>query len=129
AGPVGQAVPLVGGGWDGPGVCSASLGYGFNNVTGQAPLDSGKSEIERAYAEWAKQVQVTFTQTSNPNASQTLAVLFASGAHGDGYPFTGSTGALAHTFYPYPLNAEPIAGDQHFNNDISWKIGADVDVF
>jgi hypothetical protein len=36
---------------------------------------------------------------------------------------------LAHTFYPYPLNPEPIAGDQHFNNDQSWKIGADTDIF
>jgi Matrixin len=55
--------------------------------------------------------------------------MFASGAHGDGYPFTGSTGVIAHTFYPYPLNPESLAGHQHFNNDMSWKIGADVDVF
>ena len=85
--------------------------------------------IERAYAEWAKYVQVRFTQTSDSTGPQTLAVLFASGAHGDGYPFTGPTGVLAHTFYPYPLNPESIAGHQHFNNDVSWKIGANVDVF
>jgi hypothetical protein len=36
---------------------------------------------------------------------------------------------LAHTFYPYPLNPESIAGHQHFNDDVSWNIGADVDVF
>ncbi|MGB6942297.1 MAG: matrixin family metalloprotease [Bryobacteraceae bacterium] len=129
AGPVAQAVPLVGNGWDGPGLGSANLSYAFVYVTQQQPADSVESEIERAYAEWAKYVQVTFTQTSNPTGPQTLAVLFASGAHGDGYPFTGPTGVLAHTFYPYPLNPEPIAGDQHFNNDMSWKIGADVDVF
>ena len=98
-------------------------------VTQQQPADSVESEIERAYAEWAKYAQVTFTQTNNSTGSQTLAVLFASGAHGDGYPFTGPSGVIAHTFYPYPLNPEPIAGDQHFNNDMSWKIGADVDVF
>jgi hypothetical protein len=129
AGPVAQAVPLVGDGWDGPGLGSANLSYSFVYVTQQAPADSVESEIERAYAEWAKYVQVTFTQTTNPTGPQTLAVLFASGAHGDGYPFTGPSGVLAHTFYPYPLNPEPIAGDQHFNNDVSWKIGADVDVF
>ncbi len=129
AGPVGQAVPLVGDGWDGPGLGSASLNYAFVNVTGQQPADSVEKEIERAYAEWAKYVQVTFTQTSDSTGPQTLAVLFASGAHGDGYPFTGTTGVLAHTFYPYPLNPEPIAGDQHFNNDDSWKIGADTDIF
>jgi hypothetical protein len=127
AGPVGQAVPLVGDGWDGPGLGTASLSYAFVNITQQVPVDSAESEIERAYAEWAKVVQVTFTETSDSTGSQTLAVLFASGAHGDGYPFT--SGVLAHTFYPVPVNAEPIAGDQHFNNDESWKIGADVDVF
>jgi hypothetical protein len=129
AGPVGQAVPLIGDGWDGPGLGSAALNYSFVYVTAQQPAASVESEIERAYAEWAKYVQVTFTQTSDSTAPQTLAVLFASGAHGDGYPFTGPGGVLAHTFYPYPLNPEPIAGDQHFNNDETWKIGADVDVF
>jgi hypothetical protein len=128
-GPVTQGVPLVGDGWDGPGLGSASLSYAFVNLTTQAPADAVESEIERAYAEWAKYAQVTFTQTNDPNGPQTLAVLFASGAHGDGYPFTGSTGVIAHTFYPYPLNPESIAGHQHFNNDESWKIGADVDVF
>jgi Matrixin len=128
-GPVGQAVPLVGYGWDGPGLGSASLNYSFVSVTEQQPADSVESEIERAYAEWAKYAQLTFTQTGNSMGPQTLAVLFASGAHGDGYPFTGVTGVLAHTFYPYPLNPESIAGHQHFNNDVTWKIGADVDVF
>jgi hypothetical protein len=128
AGPVAQAVPLVGDGWAGPSHGSANLNYAFVYLTPQDPADSVESEIERAYAEWAKYVQVTFTQTNDSTASQTLAVLFASGAHGDGYPFT-TGGVVAHTFYPYPLNPEPIAGDQHFNNDESWKIGADVDVF
>jgi hypothetical protein len=129
AGPVGQAIPLVGDGWDGPGLGSANLSYAFVYVTTTVPAGSAESEIERAYAEWSKAVQVTFTQTASPNGPQTLAVLFASGAHGDGYPFDGPGGVLAHTFYPAPMNAEPIAGDMHFDNDESWKIGADVDVF
>jgi hypothetical protein len=56
-------------------------------------------------------------------------VLFASGAHGDAYPFDGPGGVLAHTFYPVPSNPEPIAGDMHFDNDESWNIGADVDLY
>jgi hypothetical protein len=128
AGPVAQEVPLVGDGWSGPGHGSASLNYSFVYLTQQDPADSVESEIERAYAEWANYVQVTFTQTSDSTAPQTLAVLFATGPHGDGYPFSGTT-VLAHTFYPYPLNPEPIAGNQHFNDAESWKIGTDVDVF
>lgn len=127
AGPVAQAVPLVGS-WNGSEVGRANLSYAFVNVTEQDPASSVESEIERAYAEWSKYVQVSFTETSDPNAPQTIAVLFATGAHGDGYPFTGTT-TLAHTFYPSPVNPEPIAGDEHFNDAQSWKIGADVDVF
>jgi Matrixin len=129
AGPVGQAIPLVGEGWDGPGLGSANLHYSFVHVTEKLPGDATESEVERAYAEWAKAVQVTFTQTASSTGPQTLAVLFASGPHGDGYPFDGPGGVLAHTFYPAPLNPEPIAGDMHFDNDESWKVGADVDVF
>ena len=129
AGPVGQAIPLVGEGWDGPGLGSANLKFALVSVTQKVPKDAAESEIERAYAEWAKVVQVTFTQTANSTGHQTLAVLFASGAHGDGYPFDGPGGVLAHTFYPAPLNPEPIAGDMHFDNDEAWKIGANVDVF
>ena len=128
AGPVGQAVPVVGDGWAGPSHGSANLSYSFVYLTPQDPADQVESEIERAYAEWANYVQVSFTQTNNPNAAQTLAVLFATGPHGDGYPFSSTT-TLAHTFYPYPLNPEPIAGDQHFNSAESWKIGATVDVY
>lgn len=127
AGPVAQAVPLVGA-WAGTGGGSASLNYAFVSVTSQDPQSEVESEIERAYAEWAKYVQVTFTQTSDPDGPQTLAVLFANGAHGDHYPFTSAT-VLAHTFYPYPLNPESIAGHQHFNDAETWRIGADLDVF
>ncbi|HTC31724.1 MAG TPA: matrixin family metalloprotease [Bryobacteraceae bacterium] len=127
-GPVEQSVPLIGA-WNGTNGESVNLNYAFVYLTQQDPADSVESEMERAYAEWSKVVQVTFSQTTDSTGPQTIAVLFASGAHGDGYPFTGPGGVLAHTFYPYPVNPEPIAGDSHFNNDETWKIGADIDVF
>ena len=76
-----------------------------------------------------KRQSLTFTPTSFTNGPRTIAVLFASRAHGDGYPFDGPGGVVAHTFYPYPVNPEPIAGDMHFDNDESWKFGADTDVY
>jgi hypothetical protein len=36
---------------------------------------------------------------------------------------------LAHTFYPAPPNAEPVAGDMHFDADENWRIGQDTDLF
>lgn len=127
-GSVEQAIPLIGDGWDGPGLGAASLNYAFDNVTAQLPAAAAEAEIVRAFSEWAGVVQVTFTPSNNPDGDQTIAVLFATGAHGDGYPFVG-TAVVGHTFYPFPVNPEPIAGDMHFNDAQTWQIGSGIDLF
>ena len=81
--------------------------------------------LERAFAEWSKQVQVDFTYSDATAASRNLNILFASGAHGDPYPFDGPRKTLAHTFYPADVNPEPIAGDLHFDEDENWANGVD----
>ncbi|MDP8979285.1 MAG: matrixin family metalloprotease [Acidobacteriota bacterium] len=126
---VGQSVAKIGDGWDGPGLGSANLNYGFVHLTEKLPADAARSEFARALAEWSKVAAVNFTLTDQTAGNRTLAVLFASGAHGDGYPFDGRGGILAHTFYPFPVNPESIAGDLHFDADESWRIGADTDFF
>jgi hypothetical protein len=49
------------------------------------------------------------------------------GDHGDPFPFRA--GILAHAFPPTPRNSEPLAGDVHFNDEMPFEIGADIDVF
>jgi hypothetical protein len=127
-GAVAQSVALIGG-WEGTVLEGADLKYAFVQLTDTLPADSVQSEIVRAFSEWAKYAKLTFTPASDTTGDQTIAVLFASGDHGDGYPFVPQGGILAHTFYPFPVNPEPIAGDMHFNADESWKIGVDIDVF
>lgn len=127
-GPVGQSVARVGG-WGGPGLTGADLRYAFYNVSEKLPAGAAKLEIERAFAEWARYAKLTFTPADDVKADKTLSVLFARADHGDGYPFDGPGGVLAHTFYPYPVNPEPIAGDLHFDADENWAIGADTDLF
>jgi Matrixin/Bacterial Ig domain len=122
-----QSVALIDDGWDGPGLGAADLKYSFVHVTGKAPTNTAESEIERALAEWSHYVMVNFAPSADPAGDRTLAILFASGAHGDGYPF--NPGVIAHTFYPVPTNPEPIAGDMHFNEDQSWRIGANIDIY
>ena len=126
-GTVTQSVALIDEGWDGPGLGSADLKYSFVHVTDKVPADAAEPEIERALSEWSKYVMVNFAASNDPTGDRTLAILFASGAHGDSYPFT--SGVVAHTFFPFPTDPEPIAGDLHFNADQSWKIGANVDVY
>src|SRR5260370_3155913 len=128
-GPVGQSIMLMGDGWAGPGHGAADLFYTFVHLTEKLPADAAKAEIVRAFSEWAKYAKLTFTLTDDKHASRTLPGLFASRDHGDGYPFDGPGGILAHTFYPFPINREPIAGDMHFDADENWKIGASVDLF
>jgi hypothetical protein len=129
AGPIAQYVATVDDGWDGPGLGAATLGYYFGQLASGIPAAQVQAEILRALAQWSQYVQVNFQPAASPVATRTLDIFFARGAHGDGYPFDGPGGVLAHTFYPVPTNPEPIAGDMHFNADESWAIGQDTDIF
>lgn len=106
----------------------AHLNYYFSSLTPQVPAATVESEILRAFATWASQVNVTFSPAAAATLAQTIAVEFVSGAHGDSYPFTAPS-LLAHTFYPVPVNSEPIAGDMHLNADENWQVGADIDIY
>ena len=80
-----------------------------------------RSEIERALREWTRYANFTLSPGQQQGAERTFDILFARGAHGDGYPFDGAGGTLAHTFYPAPPNPEPIAGDLHLDADEPWQ--------
>ena len=128
-GPTGQAIPTYGNGWDGPGLGTAAISYVFSRVTARLDSTTAESEILRAMAEWSKVAAVTWQPGINPAGTATVNILFATYAHGDGYPFDGPGGILAHTFYPAPPNPEPIAGDVHFDDSESWHVGTNTDVF
>jgi len=119
-----QAIPVYGK-WAST---SPVIGYVFSHITTQLPAAEVESEIERAMAVWASVIQVTWVQGTDATAPQTVNILFATGAHGDSFPFTDPS-VLAHTFYPDPPNPEPIAGDMHFDDAETWKVGVNTDVF
>ncbi len=128
-GPVAQLIPTYGPGWDGPGLGSATVGFVYSHVTSQLAPAAAEEAIETAMEEWSKAVAVKWVQGTNPTAPQTVNILWATYAHGDGYPFDGPGGVLAHTFYPAPPNPEPIAGDMHFDDSEHWAVGANIDLF
>lgn len=127
AGPLGEYV-AVGRGWAKDSGGAVALRYFFNSVTGKLDANQARSEVERAFREWARFANISFSE-GNQAAARSIDVLFTSGAHGDAYPFDGPGGVLAHTFYPAPLNTEPVAGDMHFDAGENWHIGAAIDVF
>jgi hypothetical protein len=128
-GVVTQDIPTYGNGWDGPGLGAATVNYVFSQMTEQLPAAQTEAALQAAMAQWAQVVQVTWVEGTNPTAPQTVNIFFATGAHGDGYPFGGPGGILAHTFYPAPPNPEPIAGDMHLNDADTWNIGSNTDLF
>lgn len=126
------AVPqyaLVGHGWTPDASGAVRLSYVFDRLTSKLPADGAKSEIERAFLAWSKYAPLYWNESAEVHAPQTIDIIFASGAHGDGYAFDGPGGSLAHTFYPAPPNSEYIAGDMHFDADEPWHIGTSTDLF
>jgi hypothetical protein len=128
AGPIAEYVE-VGSGWSPDASGNVALQYFFETLTDKIAPGTVESEVERAFQVWASHANVTFSPAQAEGAVRSIDILFASGAHGDAYPFTGPGGVLAHTFYPAPINPEPIAGDMHFNADESWSVGTNTDLF
>jgi len=124
-----QSIPTYGNGWDGPGLGAATVAYYYTNITAQLNAAAAKAEIARAMARWASVAAITWVPGTSPTAPKTVNIMWATYAHGDGNPFDGPGGVLAHTFYPSPPNPEPIAGDMHFDDSESWHISTTTDLF
>src|ERR1035437_7388035 len=128
AGPVGEYV-LASRGWPKDAGGNVALRYFIRSLTDKMDASAARSEIERALGEWTRYANFTLSPGQAQGAERTLDILFARGSHGDGYPFDGAGAALAHTFYPAPPNAEPIAGDLHLDADEARRSGANVDLY
>ena len=126
---VGQYVAQVGKGWSGDSTGLVTLQYHFGQLSAKLPSDQARAEIERALKEWALHAKLNFVPGPSATTARTINFLFASGGHGDPYPFDGLGKTLAHTFYPSPPNQEPLAGDVHFDDAEGWRIGADTDLY
>uniref|UniRef100_A0A8C6PPF2 72 kDa type IV collagenase n=1 Tax=Nothobranchius furzeri TaxID=105023 RepID=A0A8C6PPF2_NOTFU len=71
----------------------------------------------RAFKVWSDVTPLTFTRIMDGEAD--IMVNFGRNEHGDGYPFDGKDGLLAHAFAPGP----GIGGDSHFDDDEQWTLG------
>jgi Matrixin/Bacterial Ig domain len=127
-GTIGQYANIVHG-WDLDSGNAAHLGYFFGALTPKVPASTVQSEILRALNTWSAVTNVVFSPAASATAVRTIMIEFASGAHGDAFPFDNAGEVLAHTFYPVPLNSESVAGDMHLNESVNWHSGSDIDVY
>ncbi|XP_051566841.1 72 kDa type IV collagenase-like [Myxocyprinus asiaticus] len=71
----------------------------------------------RAFKVWSDVTPLNFTRIMDGEAD--IMINFGRNEHGDGYPFDGKDGLLAHAFAPGP----GIGGDSHFDDDELWTLG------
>jgi len=92
------------------------LTYAFN--PGNDLSNTVKSVFASAFARWAEVTSLKFRETAS-YFSADIRIGFFSGDHGDGEPFDGSLGTLAHAF-------SPTNGRFHLDADEDWIVSGDV---
>lgn len=97
------------------------LYYYINNTSNHLTYYEREQAIQNAFAQWEQYTTLTFVQVNNPTIAD-LHIRWTTGDHGDGHPFDGSSGVLAHAYYPPPSGGS-YAGDLHFDDDENWSIG------
>ena len=73
------------------------------------------AEVAQAWKVWSDVTDLTFEQKKIGKVH--VDIRFEDGEHGDGDPFDGSGGTLAHAYFPV------FGGDAHFDNkEKEWKV-------
>ena len=93
------------------------MSYKITKYPRDLPPNEVDMEIHRALSVWGGVTPLNFTRKSK--GSVHIEIRFENGEHGDGDPFDGPGGTLAHAFYPFK------GGDAHFDEAESWTIGTE----
>lgn len=102
-----------------------NLTYFFINGTDQLPGESERDLVRQAFAVWAGQTALTFTEVNSQEAAD-LDIAWATGEHGDGDPFDGGGGVLAHASFPNPFSDRKLF--LHFDDAERWTNSESQDV-
>jgi peptidoglycan hydrolase-like protein with peptidoglycan-binding domain len=99
---------------------TTNLRYGFQEFTPDITQAQARAATSTALGYWSAVTPLTFGEVPIANNPE-IRIRFVAGDHGDGSPFAGPGGVLAHAFYP-PPNGGDIAGDAHFDEAETWSI-------
>lgn len=99
---------------------TTNLRYGFVEFTSDLTQPQIRNAIATAFGYWSAVTPLTFSEIAN-SANPEIRIRFTTGDHGDGAPFDGAGGVLAHAFYP-PPNGGDLAGDAHFDDAENWSV-------
>jgi hypothetical protein len=91
--------------------------YTFANGTDQLQGDTEREVIRQAFALWAAQTPLTFTEATNETGAD-IVVGWYVGDHGDGDPFDGPGDVLAHASFPNPYDKSQVF--LHFDDEEHW---------
>nr|XP_010590043.2 LOW QUALITY PROTEIN: matrix metalloproteinase-9 [Loxodonta africana] len=103
-----------------------NITYWIQNYSEDLPKQVIEDAFARAFAAWSEVTPLTFTRLRSEDVKDArdvdIVIRFGVKEHGDGYPFDGKDGLLAHAFPPGP----GIQGDAHFDDDELWSLGKGV---
>ncbi|NWI41918.1 MMP7 protein, partial [Picathartes gymnocephalus] len=100
------------------------LTYKIVRYTSDLPRKKVDDAIKRALMVWSDVTPLQFRRVHFGTAD--IEIKFARYEHGDGFPFDGRGGTLAHAFAP----GEGYGGDAHFDDDEKWsEVNREVNLF
>jgi hypothetical protein len=93
------------------------IAYFFENGTDRLVEDTEHNLVRQAFALWAAQTPLTFTEASSSSDADIIVGWYV-GNHGDGDPFDGAGDVLAHASFPNPYDNSQVF--LHFDDDERW---------
>jgi peptidoglycan hydrolase-like protein with peptidoglycan-binding domain len=100
-----------------------NLRYALQETGIDLPAPQVRQAIHQAFSTWAGWAWLSFREVPMA-AGPDIIIRFVAGDHGDGFPFDGTSGVLAHAFFPPvpPTAPTPVQGDTHFDEAETWTV-------
>ncbi|KHJ44335.1 Hemopexin [Trichuris suis] len=94
---------------------SSNLTYSISRYSTSSDPVSIEDAVKKAFRVWEQHSLLRFKQV--PSRTANIDIAFVKKMHGDGEPFDGRGGILAHAFFPQ------YGGSIHFDDDEAWNPG------